>query len=220
MTAFAGREFFQSCDDEDAVPGMLSAYASSQGFIGTGEYEPIGADNSFVATGLPAACLTSDPATVLGERASSPETSDDPGADDAQPAWSPAQGSCEAVLRWQSDQPEHKRLVTAIGYTDTPFQPALKSRTAAAPHPRFLILRLRSFPAWRIAVNGYPVASPPRRDDGLIVVPVWPGTLVLTVDWTTTPDVIAGRWLSALAALLLAELWLMERKLSLPDRKL
>jgi hypothetical protein len=34
----------------------------------------------------------------------------------------------------------------------------------------------------------------------------------LTVDWTATPDAIAGRWLSGLAVLLLTGLWLLERK--------
>jgi len=38
----------------------------------------------------------------------------------------------------------------------------------------------------------------------------------VTVDWTTTPDVLAGRWLSALALLLLTALWLLERKLGRP----
>jgi hypothetical protein len=38
----------------------------------------------------------------------------------------------------------------------------------------------------------------------------------LTVDWTTTPDVLAGRWISALALLLLTALWFLERKLSQP----
>jgi hypothetical protein len=87
---------------------------------------------------------------------------------------------------------------------------------AKVEHAGFLILRLRSYPAWRIAVNGYPVAALPHRDDGLIVVPVWPGIIALTVDWTTTPDVIAGRWLSALAVLALTALWFLERKLSQP----
>jgi hypothetical protein len=34
------------------------------------------------------------------------------------------------------------------------------------------------------------------------------------VDWTTTGDVMAGRWVSGLAAALLAALWWLERKLS------
>ena len=62
-------------------------------------------------------------------------------------------------------------------------------------------------------VNGRPIASLPHRDDGLIAVPIPQGPVDLAVDWTTTPDVIAGRWLSALAVLLLTALWLLERKL-------
>ena len=60
-------------------------------------------------------------------------------------------------------------------------------------------------------------SKPPcRRDDALMVVPVPQGSVNLTVDLTTTPDVIAGRWISALAALLFTVLCLLERKLSRP----
>jgi hypothetical protein len=192
MTALASGYFFQSCDEEDAVPSMLDRYRSGQGFNGTGEYEPIGADNSLIATGLPDACLVSDPATELGVV---PDGVQD---DDAIPAWSTAQGSCGATMRWQVNQPEHRVLRGVVSQAG------------------FLILRLRSYPAWRIAVNGMPVASMPRRGDGLMAVPVPKGRVDLTVDWTTTPDVIAGRWLSALAVLLLTGLWFLERKLDRP----
>jgi hypothetical protein len=46
-----------------------------------------------------------------------------------------------------------------------------------------------------------------------MAVPVAQGKVDLAVDWTITPDVIAGRWLTALAVLLLAGLRLLERKL-------
>ena len=46
MTLYAASAFFQSCDDEDAVSGMLDAYRAGQGFQGADEYEPIGADNA------------------------------------------------------------------------------------------------------------------------------------------------------------------------------
>jgi hypothetical protein len=206
-TAFVAKDFYQSCDDEDAVAPMVSAYRGGAGFAGASEYAPPGADNTLIATGLPAACLVADPAMTLGVLPNGVE------ADEAIPAWNAAQGGCDATLSWQLDQPEHKRLVTTIRYRGPLIQPSLKYRTALPSLPSFLILRLRSYPAWRVAVNGYPVASMPRRDDGLIVVTVWPGKIILTVDWTTTPDVLAGRWLSALAVLLLTALWLLERKL-------
>ena len=188
-TAFVAKDFYQACDDQDAVAPMVSAYRGGAGFAGASEYAPPGADNTLIATGLPDACLVTDPATTLGVLPKSVE------ADDAIPAWNVAQGSCDVTLSWQLDQPEHRRLAALI------------------PHAGFLILRLRGYPAWRIAVNGRLIASLPRRDDGLIAVPIPQGKFDLAVDWTTTPDVIAGRWLSALAVLLLTALWLLERKL-------
>jgi hypothetical protein len=207
-TVYAGRTFFQSCDDEDNVSAMAGVYYRGAGFSGASEYAPPGADNMLVARGLPEVCLASDPAVVLG---AAPGEED---AEDAVPVWNAGQGSCEATLRWQLDQPEHKRLSTTIGYRGPLIPLSLKSGAAVPSLPSFLILRLRSYLAWRVAVNGYPAASLPRRDDGLIVVPVWPGRIVLTVDWTTTADVLAGRWLSALAVLALTGLWLWERRLS------
>jgi hypothetical protein len=188
-TVFVAKDFYQACDDQDAVAPMVSAYRSGAGFAGASEYAPPSADNTLIATGLPAACLVADPSTVLGVLPNGVE------ADEALPAWSAAQGSCDAALSWQSDQPEHKRLSTLV------------------PHAGFLILRLRGYPAWRIVVNGRLIASLPHRDDGLIAVPVPQGSVDLAVDWTTTPDVVAGHWLSALAVLLLTALWWLERKL-------
>jgi hypothetical protein len=74
-----------------------------------------------------------------------------------------------------------------------------------------LILRLVSYPAWRIRVNGQTQTALPRRDDGLIVVPVPQGPVDLTVDWIRSPDVVAGRWVSAFSLFLLAGLWWVER---------
>ena len=189
MTCYAARDLDQSCDDEDSVPGMLSVYGSGRGFIGTYEYEPIGADNAEVAMRLPDACLVSDAATVLGVSSVNPDT------EETELVWQAGQGSCAAAFSWQSGGPEHKRL------------------SAIIPRAGYLVLRLRSYPAWRIQLNGRAVGDLPRREDGLMAVPEAQGRVNLAVDWATTPDVIAGRWLTALAALLLAGLWLVERKL-------
>jgi hypothetical protein len=187
MTAYAATGLFQPCDDEGGVPGMLASYRSGHGFVGTYEYEPMGADNSLVAAGLPQACLVSDPATPLGKG------SDDP---DAPPDWDAAQGSCEATFpAAQDSQPEHLRLAATVA------------------HSGYLVLRLRSYPAWRVRVNGQAVASLPPREDGLLAVPAPLGAVNINVDWTTTPDVLLARWLSALSVLALTGLCLMERRL-------
>jgi hypothetical protein len=193
VTATAGRVFFQPCDEEDAVAGMLAKYRSGAGAGGTDEYEPPGADDSLLAFGLPAACLVADSSILLGKGSGEP---------DAVPVWDAAQGSCDETFAASpvrvKNHAEHFEMVANTG------------------HAGYLVLRLRSYPAWRVEVNGRPVADLPQRDDGLIAVPVPKGPVDLAADWTTTPDVVAGRWLSGLALLLIAALCLLERKLSSP----
>jgi hypothetical protein len=81
----------------------------------------------------------------------------------------------------------------------------------------FLILRLRTYPAWRITVNGKPVTGLPARADGLLAVPVPQGPVNLAVDWTTTTDVITGRCVSVVALMGLIALGLLERRLTRPE---
>jgi len=192
MTAYAGTQYYQVCDDEDSVAGTLETYRSGHGFIGTGEYQPLGADNSLLAEGLPGACLVSDLAKVLGVASSDP---------DASPVWETEQGSCEPIL-----------LAPTESYPRAEYW----HFAAHTPHPGYLVLRLRSYPAWRAAVNGQAASDLPLRADGLLAVPVPQGVVDLTVDWTTTPDVAAGRWLSGLGALLVTGLCLLERRLGRP----
>ena len=63
-------------------------------------------------------------------------------------------------------------------------------------------------------MNGEAVPSLPLREDGLLAVPVPQGPVNISVDWTTTPDIILARWLSGLSVLALTGLCLMERRLS------
>jgi hypothetical protein len=189
MTAYAARTLYQPCDQEDAPAPMLAACRAGSGFPGTFEYEPIGADNSIVPIGLPQACLSGDADAVLGIPSAIADTP---------PLWNAAQGSCEATYTAATDSgPEHLSV------------------HAEPAHAGYLILRLRNYPAWAIKVNGRAVNSlPPLREDGLIAVPVPQGPVDLTVDWTTTPDVFAGRWLSVLAVLALTGLCVPARRRS------
>jgi hypothetical protein len=186
VTFFAARTFLRVCKEGDTVADLLDMYLDGGGLEGTDEYEPPDSDHWKIATGLPDACLSSDSDTTLGVAGSS----------DAIPAWRPDQGSCEATITAQLRQPEHLRIATVTA------------------HSGFLILRLLSYPAWRITVNGNAVTPADPRDDGLIAVPVPQGPVELAAEWTTTPDVIAGRCVSALALLLLIALGFIERRLA------
>jgi hypothetical protein len=170
--------FFQSCDDEDQVSSQLSDFQTDTGVAGTDEYAALGSDNTLVATGLPDACLVSDPTLELGE----------PDKDSGDiPVWYPEQGSCDATYSARIWTTEHKRL--QIDSDDD----------------GFLILRLRRYPAWTITVNGSPVASQGTREDGLIEIPIIAGSSEIEIHWTTTPDILWGRRISliSLAALIL-----------------
>ncbi|MFZ1012721.1 MAG: 6-pyruvoyl-tetrahydropterin synthase-related protein [Terracidiphilus sp.] len=185
-TAFAGFTFFQVCDDDDAVAGMLSVYRAGTGFEGTDEYAPLGADDSLVATGLPEACLAASAATALGQS-----------SDGEAPAWSPDEHSCAQTFATSPEREpsaEHLRV------------------DADLPYDGSLILRLRRYPAWRVRVNGSPVADLLQRADGLIAVPVSAGHDRVTVDWTTTRDVQVGWRMSAAALGLLVGLGWFERR--------
>jgi hypothetical protein len=192
VTAVAAFSFFQPCDEEDAVAPMVQVSRSGVGFQGADEYAPIDADNSIVATGLPDACLVTDPDTTLG-------VLDTPGAN---PDWWVEQHTCEAIYSAIRNpahaRPEHLHFIAIL------------------PHAGYLILRLRTYPAWRIMLNGHPTGPLVQRDDGLIDLPVPQGAIDLTVDWTTTPDILAGRWLTALALLFLMALWFLERRIKTP----
>ena len=200
-TAVSLLMFHQSCDAEDKVAGMLNAYRSGLGFEGTDEYAPPRADNSLVAVGLPDACLTTNPAEVLAVS-----------EDGNTPEWDAGKGHCDAIYQWAREDgrisPEHRRLIADL------------------PHAGFVILHLREYAVWQIRVNGNllafganPLLPPlPHRDDGLMAVPVPAGHIEIAIDWATTPDEVTGRWLSFLALLALAGLFLMERRSAAPTR--
>jgi hypothetical protein len=191
-TVYAGTTFFQVCYPEDTVASTLVGYRAGAGFEGMYEYEPPNGDDSQIATGLPDACLVTDPSIVLGKS--------DPDDPDANPAWTPDQNTCQATFAeagGNQTNPEHRSFAATI------------------PHAGYLVLRLLRYPAWAIRLNGQPLtadqlAALPQRGDGLIAVPVPSGPIHLAIDWTITPDVLAGRWLCAISVLLLTGLWLCE----------
>ena len=188
FTVYAAENFFRDSREDDDLAEILATARTGVGFIGTDEYASPGADNSLVATGLPDACLTDNFNDEQGVQQTPQEN----------PVWRPEQQSCISTATASFHQAEHMRVSTV------------------AARAGFMVLRLRSYPAWRIAVNGRLVTSFQSRDDGLVAVPVPQGPVDLTVDWTTTPDVIAGRCVSGLGLVALLGLALFEGRLSRP----
>ncbi|HEX4030146.1 MAG TPA: hypothetical protein VHX20_07255 [Terracidiphilus sp.] len=193
---YTNAHFFTVCHPEDTVASTLNDYNSATGFEGMAEYQPPDSNHALIPMGLPAACLLTDPETKLGEL-----------DDDDNLVWNPGQKSCVATFGAASDprsDPEHMRL------------------HVVAPRAGYLVLRLLRYPAWRIVVNGRPLAAgrasaPTQRADGLTAFPVEAGQLTVTADWTTTPDVTASRWISLVCALLLAMLFTIERRWKQPS---
>ncbi len=186
-TLIAATSFFQVCYPEDTVASTLTSFRTGAGFEGMFEYAPPNSDLTVIARGLPDACLVNDPLTAFGKP--------DPDDPVANPIWTPGQHSC---------------LDTFAASQDSTTGPENRKFHVSTTQPGYLILRLLSYPAWSIRVNNQLVKPLPQRDDGLIVVPVSQGQVDLAVDWTTTPDVIAGRWVSGVSMLLLAGLCLLE----------
>lgn len=177
LSVFAGRAWFQACDEYDAVPGMLADLKAGSGFEGTDEYAPVGADNTLVAENLPAACLVDDAGETLGGVA----------GDDPQPQWAASQRSCKAAL------------------ADTALADSKHWEVRGElPTGGYLVLRLRRYPAWLVRVNGRAVADTGAREDGLMVVPVAAGQVDVTADWQATRDVRLGQGISFGALVLVA----------------
>jgi hypothetical protein len=189
-TLFADRVFRQSCDADDSIPGMLAVYGAGDGFDGTDEYGPPGGDDSLVPTGLPGACLVSEPTAKLAAPAT---------AGEGNPDWDADEHRCEATFAatWPRAtwlDAEHFHVAGQTGRAG------------------YLVLRLRNYPAWRATVNVQPAAVYSQREDGLMTIEVPQGAVNLDVRWTTTEDVIAGRWMSGAALLLLCAVGWFERR--------
>lgn len=98
---------------------------------------------------------------------------------------------------------------TIVNYDQPP--PVTQTISEAAPHhlqlnlsqPRILILNLRDFPAWQVFRNGTLITYHLRRDDGLLAIPLPPGTSTIDIRWHRTWDEWLGDSISLVALLLL-----------------
>ena len=95
---------------------------------------------------------------------------------------------------WLANDPDSKSPVSASP------GPVPMHFTLTAPKEEALILNLREYPDWQIRLNGTLTHPATTRADGLISVPVRPGTIHVDIDYVTGRDHTLGDGIS-LAAL-------------------
>jgi hypothetical protein len=171
-----GRLFFQPCDDEDAVGAQVEAFRLGQGTQGTDEYTPVRADNGSIQQHLP-------PVRVL--HAAQDDTADSSEGDNPE---------------WRAGDPG----TIAAKIAAKPFNAEHWVVNLSTPESGYAVLRLMDYPSWQVSVDGRQIIDRPHREDGLMAVPVTPGSHMIDVQWRATKDVLAGRVVAILALLGLA----------------
>jgi hypothetical protein len=180
----SGWMFFQPCDDEDAVGPQVAAFHQGGGTQGTDEYTPVGVDNASVQQGLPLVRVLRD----ADDDAANSTAGDNPDWRAGDP------GSVAARVEAKALNAEHWIL------------------SLSTPESGYAVLRLMDYPSWQVSVDGRQVTSRLHRKDGLMTVPVTTGSHTISVQWSATRDVVAGRILSAFALLGLVGTVLLERR--------
>jgi hypothetical protein len=183
LSAGAGKYWSWFQECEAGQDHVVEAEEIGIGVHGKPEYAPMGVRSSEVRYGLWDACLV--PALASDSPQPRPPLNPPP---------KPRPGGCSAGFKAVLFQPEHKQV------------------TGVADYPGYLLVKLRSYPAWRVTVNGRPTNPAVEPEYGLMAVPVPQGPVKVIIDWGTTSDVIAGRWISVVSLLLFIGLWLLERR--------
>ncbi len=178
--------FYQPCDVDDAVAGQLTMFHDGSGVQGTDEYTATNADNSQVLQDIPPVRVLTDPDAELpaANAGDNPEWVSD---------WAfPTTAKATFAIRDWS--PQHRRV------------------EVNATQPAYAVLTLMDYPAWHISLNNKPQHIEIHREDGLMVLAVPAGNTTIDVQWQNTTDILWGRWLSAVAVLLLLLAWSWQRR--------
>jgi hypothetical protein len=170
MSSLAAYAFWQPCDDEDNIAAQRATFREG-GFEGTDEYTAINTDNGDIQQGLPQVRIV---------KSAEADEADSSIAEN--PQWT--ENSIDAVPAstqihlWKTERKDVE-VHTSV--------------------PAFAVFQLMDYPAWQVQVNGTPVSLRPRRDDGLLTVPLQAGRSILSIRYVATRDVELGRALSLLA---------------------
>ena len=90
--------------------------------------------------------------------------------------------------------------------------PERKILRVESPRPVRLALRLLNYPAWKVELNGSRVQPEQAEDSGQMIIPLPPGSSLITAQFTRTTDRTLGAVISALSSLVTIGLfWLGNR---------
>ena len=174
MAGLSAVYFWTSCDDEDNVRAQVTTFGDG-GFAGTDEYTAKPAENDEIQQNLPPIRVLSE---ALGDEGDASVTEN--------PEWhaksSDLQPSQVHIEEWSVER--------------------IRAQVDTAT-PGFAVLRLMDYPAWHVRVNGRRVDKGPRREDGLMVIPLSAGNSQMTLSYKATADVWLGRLISAVASIFL-----------------
>lgn len=170
MSSISAVMFWQPCDDEDNIAAQRTTFLDS-GFEGTDEYTAANSDNGDIQQDLPRIRVLK---SVDADQADSSLAENPEWTEDNREAVS----ADVEIHRWNSERKDAK----------------IETRT-----PAYAVLKLMDYPAWQVLVNGQPFSARPRRDDGLLTIPLKAGQSTISVRYTATRDVEIGRALTLLA---------------------
>jgi hypothetical protein len=176
------RLYAQACDTASLPNTGATLFATHHGAPPTDEYTPTAADNDLLRTNDPGFWLAATP------NAQAPDTTPTPS---------------ELNPNITTDD-------TPIPDSQTVSSPAPQHFSLHPAQPAFLILNLRDYPAWEVAVTDecsleryHPAHI--ARDDGLVAVPLYcRGISEIDIAWHRTFDQTLGLVISALALIALA----------------
>jgi hypothetical protein len=160
--------FRQPCDPEDTAPARFALFQSNAGTDPTDEYTPATADND--------ALQPTDPPYWLAD-------SDDAAAPLAGRGINA--GAPDLASETWDGAP------TMLGPTPMHF-------AVPAPHPQYLILNLRDYPAWSITLNGASIRARDPRPDGLIAFPIPDGLSIIDIHYARMTDQTIGNAITLL----------------------
>jgi hypothetical protein len=92
------------------------------------------------------------------------------------------------------------------------WDPESKAFNAIVTHPGKLVLKLFSYPAWRVEVNGRPVQTEARRVTAQLVIPVQVGENNVQITFAHSPDRTIGGSISLATVILMIGMLLFERR--------